>query len=122
MPIVISEKKKFTGSIKASGLNVETVVIEIPGEVDDYLVEGYIDLREMKETDSVTICEKIAVDGVVESSFICATFSGKQGNPVIRFHTKTLLSTMKYKVIYYHTAGYIFPIYYGFIEEVMGVA
>ena len=85
------------------------------------MVEGYIDLREMESGDVVTVCEKIAVDGVVESSFLCVQFSGKQEQPVIRFHTKTLLSTMKYKVMYYHVAGYVFPIYYGFIKEVLGV-
>ena len=119
MPIIIREKKDYRGVVQATGLNVETVIVEIPGEYDDYLVEGYVDLREMKDTDSIVICEDIAVDGTNYSTFICATFSGKQDQPVIRFHTKTLLSTMKYRVRYYHLAGYVFPVYFAFIEEVM---
>ncbi len=120
MPVVVKEKKRYQGVSEAPGLNVDQVIVEIPGEIDDYIVEGYIDLRNMGDVDSLVICEDIAVDGKVYSAFLCASFSGKQENPVIRFHTKTLLSAMKYRVRYYHVAGYVFPIYFGFIEEVMG--
>jgi len=122
MPIVIAEKKRFQGHIRPEALNKETVIIEIPGESDDYIVEGYIDLRELQEGDEVGICEYIAVDGSTPSAFICVTFRGRQEQPVIRFHTKTLLSNMLYKVVLKQLYGYLREIYYGFIVEVMGTA
>jgi len=121
MPVIIASKEKVQGYIKIHALNTDVVVYESRGASDDYLVEGYIDLREMSSEDTVTICEYIAVDGVVESPFLCVTFKGKQEEPVLRFHTKTLLSNMIYKVVIKQLYGYLIGIYYGFIKEVMGI-
>ena len=122
MPIVVASKSKVQGYIKLPSLNTDVVVFQAGKESDDYMVEGYIDLREMGTGDTVGICEKIAVDGVVESAFLCVELSGKQDEPVLRFHTKTLLSNMIYKVIVKQLYGYLIGIYYGFIKQVLGTA
>lgn len=121
MPVVIVDKKSFSGSVTPSDLNVETTVVEIGPETDDYIVEGYIDLSPLEEGDTVKVCEYIAVDGTNYSVFICQEFSGKPSEPVIRFHSKTLLASMKYRVTITMLEGTIKAFNYGFIEEIMGV-
>jgi len=122
MPIIIADKKRYSGSVSPSDLNVETTVIEVGPESDDYVVEGYIDLSQLQSGDAVTVCEYIAVDGENYQRFICADFSGPVENPVIRFHSKTLLSSMKYRVTVTQTQGTLRSFPYGFIKMVMGSA
>jgi len=120
MPIVIQTKNRYSGTVSPSDLNTETTVVELGPNDDDYLVEGYIDLSQLAEGDAVTVCEYIAVDGQNYQKFICTDFSGPLGNPVIRFHTKTLLASMKYRVTITQTQGTLRSFPYGFIEEIMG--
>jgi len=122
VPVVIAEKRTFVDSVTPSDLNVETTVVELGPESDDYIVEGYIDLRELSEGDTVRVCEYIAVDGSTYSVFICQEFSGPLSEPVIRFHSKTLLASMKYRVTITQTGGTLRTFYYAFIEEIMGTA
>jgi len=122
MVVVIASKRKHQGYVTPSYLGQDVVIFEVVSEIDDYLVEGYLDLRELQDTDKVVVCEEIAVDGVNYSAYACLEFAGKQDNPVVRFHTKTLLSTMKYRVRLYQPEGYLRTFYYGFIVEVMGTA
>ena len=120
MPIIISSKTRYSGSITLTDLNVETTVVEIAGESDDYIVEGYIDLSQLAEGDVVRICEYIAVDGENYRRFLCTEFQGPVEDPVIRFHSKTLLSSMKYKVTITQTQGTPRSFPYGFLKMVMG--
>lgn len=120
MPVVIASKTAYSGTVTPSNLNIETTVVEIPGEADDYIVEGYIDLSQLVTGDEVVVREYIAVDGVNYQKFLEVTFSGVQVEPVVRFHAKTLLSSMKYKVTITQTTGTIRSFPYGFIKEVMG--
>ncbi|RLB79796.1 MAG: hypothetical protein DRH17_13155 [Deltaproteobacteria bacterium] len=121
-PVVIASKTPYSGSVTPTDLNVETTVIEITGESDDYIVEGYIDLSQMQSGDEVEVREYIAVDGTNYRIFLKATFSGVQEQPVVRFHAKTLLSSMKYKVTLIQRAGTLRTFPYSFIKEVMGSA
>jgi len=120
MPVIIADKKTYGGSVTLPDLNIETTIVEIGPEIDDYIVEGYIDLSQLAEGDAVTVCEYIAVDGVNYRKFICADFSGQLDNPVIRFHAKTLLASMKYKVTITQKRGTPRSFPYGFIVEIMG--
>ena len=122
MPVVIADKKTFSGSVTPSDIGVETTIIELGPESDDYMVEGYIDLSQLQGGDAVTICEYIAVDGQNYRRFACVDFSGPVDDPVIRFHTKTFLSHMKYRVTIMQTQGTLRSFPYGFIEMVMGSA
>jgi len=119
MPVFIYEKKTYSGEVSPPSLNVETTVIEIAGELEEYMVEGYIDVSQLQSGDSITIREYIAVDGVNYNTYITLTLTGPQQDPVLRFHTKTLLRNMKYKITITQTSGTIRTFKYGFIEEVM---
>jgi len=119
MPVVIQSKNRFSGSVSPSDLNVETTVVEVGPESDDFIVEGYIDLSQLQSGDAVTVCEYIAVDGQNYQKFICTDFEGPLENPVIRFHSKTLLASMKYKVTVTQTQGTLRSFPYGFIELIM---
>ena len=121
-PIVIASKTPYSGTVTPSDLNVETTVIEITGESDDYIVEGYLDLSQLQSGDEVVVREYIAVDGTNYRLFLKATFSGVQEQPIVRFHAKTLLKNMKYKVTITQTQGTLRSFPYGFIKEVMGSA
>jgi len=120
MPVIIYEKKTYSGDVTPSDLNVETTVIEIAGEAEEYMVEGYIDVSQLQSGDSITIREYIAVDGVNYNTYITLTLSDAQQDPVLRFHTKTLLRSMKYKITITQTSGALRTFKYGFVEEVMG--
>jgi hypothetical protein len=121
MPVVVASKSRYSGTITPSALNVETTVVEIDAQSDDYMVEGYIDLSQLASGDAVTVKEYIAVDGVNYRSFITLTYSGPVSDPIIRFHTKTLLYNMMYKVTIIQTSGTLRSFSYGFILEVLGV-
>lgn len=120
--VVIESKTRYHGNVTPPSLGTETVVIEIAGEKNDYIVEGYLDLSQLGAGDSVDIVEYIAVDGVNYRPFLKSTFTGAQEQPVIRFHSKTLLNTMKYKVTITQSAGTLRTFPYAFIKEVMGEA
>jgi hypothetical protein len=120
VPVVVASKTRYGGTVRPSGLNVETVVVDIPAQSDDYLVEGYIDLSALASGDVVVIREYIAVDGVNYRTFATVTYSGPVSDPVIRFHTKTLLASMPYRVTVVQTSGTLRSLPYGFIVEVLG--
>ena len=120
MVIYIQSKTRYSGSVTPSSLNTETTVVEVSGQADDYLVEGYIDLSQLQSGDAVEVREYIAVDGVNYQLFTKVTYSGVVSEPVIRLHTKTLLYNMKYKVTIIQTQGTLRSFSYGFIVEVMG--
>ena len=96
MSVVIASKKAYSGTATPSDLNVETTIVELGPETDDYIVEGYMDLSQLQSGDSVKVCEYIAVDGVNYQRFLCVEYSGPVENPVVRFHSKTLLKAVSY--------------------------
>ena len=120
MTVVIASKTRYSGTVSPSAIDSETTVLEIPGETDDYIVEGYIDLSQLESGDEVVVREYIAVDGTNYQKFLEVTFSGAQNEPVIRFHSKILLYNMKYKITITQTAGTLRSFPYGFLKEVLG--
>jgi len=120
MPVIIQSKTRYSGVITPPDINTETTVVEIQSQADDYLIEGYIDLGNMQSGDVVVVKEYIAVDGDNYRLFAQVTYSDVQSEPVIRFHTKTLLYDMKYKVTITQTAGTLRSFPYRFILELMG--
>jgi hypothetical protein len=122
MPVVVASKSWFYGTVTPSALNVETTVLEIGAQSDDYIVEGYIDVSRLQEGDALEIREYIAVDGANYQLFLRTALSGPVSEPVIRFHAKTLLFLMKYKVAVVQTSGALRSLPYGFVLEVLGTA
>ena len=122
MPVVVASKTRYSGSVTPSALNTETTVVEITAQSDDYVVEGYLDLGALASGDTLVVKEYIAVDGANYRTYATVTYSGPVSDPIIRFHTKQLLYSMKYKVTITQTAGTLRSFPYGFIQEVMGTA
>jgi len=122
MPVIISSKSDYTGTITIPSLNTETTVIEVTGQTDDYIVEGYLDLSQLQSGDTLTVTEYIAVDGVNYQQFLSTQYTGPVSMPIIRFHAKTIQKNMKYKVTVNQTSGTPRNIPYGFIVEIMGQA
>jgi len=122
MPVIISSKSDYTGTITIPSLNTETTVIEVTGQTDDYIVEGYLDLSQLQNGDILTVTEYIAVDGVNYQQFLSSQFSGPVSMPIIRLHAKTIQKNMKYKVTVNQISGTTRNIPYGFIVEVLGQA
>jgi len=120
MPVIIASKTRYSGTITPTSLNVETTVVDIGAQTDDYMVEGYIDLSALASGDAVEVREYIAVDGTNYRPFVTVVYNGPVQDPVIRFHTKTLLHGMRYRVTVTQTAGVIRSFPYGFILEVLG--
>lgn len=121
MPVIIASKSRFSGSVTPSDLNVETTVVEITSQDDDYMVEGYLDLSNLQSGENMVVREYISVDGYNYRLFTApVTFRGVLSDPIIRLHTKTLLYNMKYKVTITQTSGTVRSIPYAFILEVMG--
>ena len=120
MPVIVARKVRYAGTVTPSGLNVETVVVDIPAQDDDYLVEGYIDLGALARGDSGEIREYIAVNGSNYRLFLRTVVDGPAPEPALRFHTKTLLYNMAYRVTVVQTAGTPRGLPYGFIVEVLG--
>ncbi|MCD6359339.1 MAG: hypothetical protein J7M38_00660 [Armatimonadetes bacterium] len=120
MPVIIVSKQRYRGTVTPSDLNVETDVINLPDQGDDYVVEGYIDLSQLQEGDCVLIKEYIAVDGANQRSFITAKFCGVQQDPVIRFHSKEIPYDGKYRVTITQTTGVLRTFPYVFIVLVQG--
>jgi hypothetical protein len=120
MPVVIASKTEYTGTVTPSALNTETTVIEVPGQSDTYIVEGWIDLSQLQSGDTVVIKIYVAVDGVNYYTYATVTYSGPVSDPIIRIHSMQLCKSMKFKVTITQTAGTLRSFPYGFIVEVMG--
>jgi len=119
MPVRIASKADYYGSITPPALNTEVVIVEITPQSDDYIVEGYIDLGNMNSGDAVTIKEYIAVDGSNYRPFERSTYYDKQERPIVRFHTKMLYKSMKYKVTLNQIAGTLRSFPYFFVAQVL---
>jgi len=122
MPVVIANKARYAGIAAVSQLNAETTVVELGPFSDDWMVEGYIDFSGLQSGDTVVVNEYVALDGSNYRLLYSATVGGPTSQPAVRFHTKTLLSSMKYKVTVKQTSGTLRNVPYYFIVEVMGSA
>jgi hypothetical protein len=121
MPVVITSKTRYSGTVTPQALNTETVVVEIGAQNDDYMVEGWIDLSALTSEDFVELREYVAVDGVNYRLFMPpTTYNGPLEAPVIRFHSKQFLYDMKYKLTIIQKAGTLRSFPYRLLLEVMG--
>lgn len=119
-PVVIASKTRYTGTVTPPATGVETTVVDIPPQADDYMVEGYIDLAQLTAGDSVLVKELVALDGSSFRAFTNIIYTGPVDEPVVRFHTKTLPAQAGYRVTVTPLTGAPRTIPYAFILEVMG--
>ncbi len=120
MPVIVYRKDNYVGTAIINQLDQEVAVVDIPGNEDDYLVEGYVDLSSLQPGDVLIVTEYMSVDGVNLRPFAQYSFSGPLPAPIYRFHTKTLYKEMRYRVAVRLVEGSVpKTIPYAFIVEVL---
>jgi len=121
MPVVVDKKYRAPGVASPTALDEEVTLVRVQPQVDEYMVEGYIDLGLMGNGDEVVIREYIAVDGTNLRKFKTVKLANVQVEPIMRVHTKTFDRTFIYKVTLTQTKGVLRDYPYAFIIEVLGV-
>ena len=121
MTVVIKSKEVLAGTVAPSALSEPALVVDIPDQPDEYIVEGYIDLSQMLTGDEVVIEEFLAVDGASQRLLTKMTFANAQDEPIIRFHSKTIKRDGKYKVQLTQMKGTLRKYPYYFIKLNFGV-
>ena len=121
MTVVISSKEILSGTATPTALSEPALVIDIPDQPDEYIMEGYIDLSQMLTGDEVIIEEFLAVDGASQRLLTKSKFANTQDEPIIRFHSKTIKRDGKYKVQLTQTKGTLRKYPYYFIKLNFGV-
>ncbi|RLI06207.1 hypothetical protein DRO24_05190 [Candidatus Bathyarchaeota archaeon] len=121
MTVVISSKDILAGTVTPTALSQPALVIDIPDQPDEYIVEGYIDLSQMLTGDEVIIEEYMAVDGANRKLLTKSKFANTQDEPIIRFHSKTIKRDAKYRVQLTQTKGTLRKYPYYFIKLNFGV-
>ena len=121
MTVIVSSKEVLSGLATPIELGTPAIVVNIPSQPDEYVIEGYIDLSSMLTGDEVIIEEFIAVDGTNQNLYIYATFKDAQEEPIIRFNSKIIKSDGKYKVQITQTAGTLRQFPYYFVKLNFGV-
>jgi hypothetical protein len=121
MPVRIRTKLRYQGSVTPSALNTETDIINLGDQTDDFILEGFVSLRNMAAGDSVVLRIYVAVDGVTQDKSDELSFSGAQAVPVVRIPATTLAYNSKPRVTVTQTAGTLRSFPYTFIVQIMEV-
>jgi len=121
MPVRIREKKRFRGVVTPTDLNVETTVINLPDQPDDFILEGQLSLQNMQSGDTVILKFYIAVDGENQVISDNVMFMGEQAIPVVRIPSTTLAYNSKPKLTLTQTTGTLRSYPYSIIVQVMEV-
>jgi len=119
MPVRIKSKTRLQGSVTPSNLNVETDIVNLPDQTDDYIVEGQISLQNLAAGDTVVIRTYIAVDGVNQKKSDEMPFSDAQDIPVVRIPAVTLAYNAKFRATITQTAGTLKAYPYTIIYQIM---
>lgn len=104
-----------------SALNVETDIINLGNQTDDYIIEGSISLRNLQSDDVVIIRNYIAVDGTNQDKSDEVTFAGTQDIPVVRIPALTLAYNAKFRITITQTSGTPRSFPYTIIQQIMEV-
>jgi len=121
MTVVISSKDVISGTATPTELGSPVVLVNIPSQPDEYIIEGYIDLSQMLTGDEVIIEEFIAVDGSNQQLLTKSKYANAQAEPIIRFHSKTIKRDALYKVQITQIAGTLRQFPYYFVKLNFGV-
>jgi hypothetical protein len=105
MPVRIRTKLKFRGTVTPQSLNAETDVISLQTQPNDYIIEGFISLRNMESDDMVTVREYVAIDGINIDLSDEITIAGILHVPVVRIPAMTLPNDAKFRVTVTQISG-----------------
>jgi hypothetical protein len=119
MPVRIKQKLRLTGTVTPSNLNVETTVISLDTQSNDYIVEGFISLRNMDSGDSLVVREYVIIDGTNYDKTDEITFSTVPNVKVVRVPAMTIPYNGQFKVTVTQTAGTVRSYPYVFIVQVL---
>jgi hypothetical protein len=119
MPVRIRYKTRYQGSVTPSALNTETNIINLGSQPDDYIVEGYISLKNLASGDTVIIRVYMSADGTTQDKSDEMTFSGPVSIPIVRIPATTLPYNGLFRVTVTQTAGTLRAYPYTFIVQVM---
>ena len=119
MPVRIKQKLRLVGTVTPSELNAETTVISLDVQSNDYIVEGFISLRNMSSGDSIIIREYVIIDGTNYDKTDEITFSAVPNIKVVRVPAITISYNGQFKVTITQTAGTVRSYPYVFIVQVL---
>jgi hypothetical protein len=105
MPVRIRAKLKLRGVVTPQSLNEEIDVINLQIQPNEYIIEGFISLRNIESDDMVIIREYVAVDGVNSDLSDEITVSGVLHIPMVRIPAMTLPNDAKFRVTVTQTSG-----------------
>jgi len=121
MPVRIRAKQRYQDSVTPTDLNVETDILNLSDQTDDFILEGYISLQNLASGDQVVIKVYLAVDGTNQVLSDKMTFSDVQEIPVVRIPALTLPYNAKPRITITQTAGTVKAFPYAIIIQIMEV-
>ena len=121
MPVRIKSKTRLQGSVTPSALGVETDIVNLGDQTDDYIIEGQISLQNMAAGDTVIIRTYIAVDGTNQVKSDEMTFTSVQKIPVVRIPAATLAYNAKFRLTITQVNGTLRSYPYTIIYQVMEI-
>jgi hypothetical protein len=121
MPVRIKSKTRVQGSVTPTALGAETNVFSLDDQSDDFILEGFISLRELAQGDEVVLRMYIAVDGSTRELADEIKVLGPVTPSVFRVPAMTLAYNSKPRVTVTQTSGTLRTIRFTFIYQVMEV-
>jgi hypothetical protein len=121
MPVRIKSKTRVQGSVTPTALNTETEILDLADQSDDFILEGFISLRELASGDVVILRMYIAVDGATRELADEIMVSGPVTPSILRIPAMTLAYNSKPRVTVTQTSGTLRTVRFVFIYQVMEV-
>jgi len=121
MPVRIKSKTRVQGSVTPTAIGEETTVFSLDNQSDDFILEGFISLRELAQGDEVILRMYIAVDGSTSELADEIKLTGPITPSVLRVPAMTLAYNSKPRVTVTQTSGTLRTIRFTFIYQVMEV-
>jgi hypothetical protein len=121
MPVRIRSKTRVQSSVTPTALGVETTVFSLPDQSDDFILEGFISLRDLTSGDTVVFRMYVAVDGATSEIADEVIFSGPVRPSVLRIPAMTLAYNSKPRITVTQTSGTPRTVRFTFIYQVMEV-
>jgi len=122
MPVFVEDKYDYVGEVAIPALGQEVTLVEIPGQRDDYIMEGWIDISQLDTGDVLDIREYVALNSTNYKLYLWRRFYGPVPEPVMRIHTKTYHKNMRTKITVTQLEGVPRSVSYVFIVEVLGTS
>jgi hypothetical protein len=121
MPVRIKSKTRVQGSVTPPALGTETTVFSLAAQTDDFILEGFISLRDLTSGDEVILKMYVSVDGVTSDLLDEMKVTSPARPIVVRIPAMTLPFNSNPRVTVTQTSGTPRTVYFTFIYQVMEV-